>query len=214
MIKTVLFDLDGTLINTNDLIIASFLHTLDQYYPQKYTEKDIVEFIGEPLEVSFGRMESDEAKIGEMVGVYRKHNVAMHDALVKEYPNVLTTIETLHSQGYKLGVVTTKRLDTVALGLKLSKLEPYFDVVVTIDDVVHAKPDPEPVLKALKALNAQPSEALMVGDSPSDIEAGKKAGTKTVAVGWSIKGADLLRQSQPDYLIDDMKEMLEIVQTV
>ena len=210
MINTLLFDLDGTLINTNDLIIASFLHTLDRYYPNHYTKEDIIDFIGEPLEVSFAKVDPD--RVDEMVEVYRKHNVEMHDQLVKEYPNVLSTIQTLHHKGYKLGVVTTKRLDTVILGLKLAKLDPYFKVVVTIDDVTHAKPHPEPVFKALKALEAKPEEAVMVGDSPSDIEAGKNAGTKTVAVAWSIKGVEMLQKVNPDYIIDNMKDMLSIVE--
>lgn len=209
MIDTCLFDLDGTLINTNDLIIASFLHTLNHYYPGRYTKKDVIAFIGEPLEVSFQRVDPDRVK--ELCEHYRRYNLEKHDELVKEFPNVNDTLKTLKEKGYKLGIVTTKRRETVNLGIRLTKIEPFFDVIVTIDDVKRPKPAPDPVRLALEKLGSKPEQAVMIGDSPFDIEAGRSAGTKTVGVSWTIKGVAALREVHPDYLIDDMKELLAIV---
>jgi pyrophosphatase PpaX len=208
-IDTILFDLDGTLINTNDLIIASFLHTLDHYAPGRYTKEDVLTFIGEPLETSFERVDANRVK--EMVEMYRKHNHENHDILVKEYKGVYETIETLHNQGYKLGVVTTKMRNTVEMGLELTRLKSFFGVVVTLDDVENAKPHPEPVERAMALLDARPEQTIMVGDSRYDIGAGQNAGTYTAAVAWTIKGKETLAALQPDFMLDEMADLLDMI---
>ncbi|OAS88011.1 MULTISPECIES: pyrophosphatase PpaX [Metabacillus] len=208
-INTLLFDLDGTLINTNELIIASFLHTLNSYFPSKYKREDVLPFIGPTLYDTFGSVDQD--RMDEMVKVYRKFNHEQHDTLVTEYETVFETIKTLKEQGFKLGIVTTKIRDTVNMGLKLTKLDQFFDVVVTLDDVENAKPHPEPVLLALKQLDSSPEEAIMVGDNHHDVEAGKNAGTKTAGVAWSIKGREYISSYNPDYLLEKMSDLLPIV---
>ncbi|WP_085521307.1 pyrophosphatase PpaX [Tuberibacillus sp. Marseille-P3662] len=209
MKPTLLFDLDGTLINTNELIIASFTYTLDRFCPGQFTRQDIVGFIGEPLEDSFKKVSPESAD--EMVQVYRKHNIQHHDDLVTEFPNVYETIRTLSEKGYPIGIVTTKRRKTVDMGLKLTGLDAFFDVIVTMDDVNHAKPDSEPIDLALKQLGSSQACVYMIGDSPHDIQAGKHAGVNTIGVSWSVKGRDVISDQSPDYLIDDMYEILEIV---
>ncbi|HET7580627.1 MAG TPA: pyrophosphatase PpaX [Bacillales bacterium] len=208
-IDTILFDLDGTLINTNELIISSFLHTLGHYFPGEYRREHVVDFIGEPLEESFERVDSD--RVEELVEVYRKHNIEHHDELVQEYEGVFETVEALHQQGFKLGVVTTKRRRTVEMGLKISRLDSFFDTVVTFDDVSRAKPDPEPLNRALSMLEASAEKAMMVGDSVFDIQAGKNAGTYTAGVGWSIKGGNVLRAEKPDVMLETMPDLLDIL---
>jgi pyrophosphatase PpaX len=208
-INTLLFDLDGTLINTNELIIESFLHTLHSYYPDQYKREDVLPFIGPTLYDTFNSINSE--KVEEMVKVYRKFNHEQHDVLVKEYETVFETVKTLKEKGFKLGIVTTKIRDTVNMGLTLTKLDQFFDVVVTLDDVENAKPHPEPVLKALEQLGSKPEEAIMVGDNHHDVEAGKNAGTKTAGVAWSIKGRDYINSYNPDYLLETMSDLLPIV---
>ncbi|MCR1290344.1 pyrophosphatase PpaX [Shouchella clausii] len=208
-INTLLFDLDGTLIDTNELIIQSFLHTLEPDFPGVYTRETVLPFIGPPLVDSFSRIDASRAE--EWVRTYRDFNHQQHDALVKEYPGVKTGIQTLHKQGYKLAVVTTKIRETAQMGLELMGLSPYFDVIVALDDVKHAKPHPEPLLEALRQLDSKPEEAIMVGDNSHDVLAGKAAGTKTVAVGWALKGAEHLRTFAPDYIPATMEELVEIV---
>ena len=208
-IDTVLFDLDGTLINTNELIIESFLHTLNYYYPGKYQREDILPFIGPPLIDTFQRINPEKAE--EMVRRYREFNHAQHDLLVKEYDHVHETVRALKEKGLKLGIVTTKIRDTVMMGLKLTKMDSFFDAIITLDDVQHAKPHPEPVLSALKLLGSEPSNALMVGDNLHDIEAGKNAGTLTAGVAWSIKGREYIESLKPDFVLDKMSDLLNIV---
>lgn len=208
-ITTILFDLDGTLIDTNDLIIQSFLHTLEKYYPSKYKRADVLPFIGPTLTETFSSM--DESKVEEMIQTYRTFNLSNHDLLVKEYEGVFETVQTLKEKGFKIGIVTSKISDVVMKGLTLTKLDQFFDVVVALDHVEKAKPDPGPIFMALEKLHSVPEETIMVGDNHHDVLAGKNAGVKTAAVAWSVKGRDYLLGYKPDYLLENMRDLLPIV---
>lgn len=208
-ITTILFDLDGTLINTNDLIIATFLHTLGKYYPNQYKRDDILPFIGPSLKETFTGIDPD--RVEEMILEYRTFNLENHDLLVKEYKGVLETVQTLKEKGYKLGIVTTKMYDSVLRGIRFANLEPFFDCIIALDHVTKEKPDPEPIFKALEKLDSKPEEAIMVGDNYHDILAGKNAGTLTAGVGWTIKGRDFLAKFEPDYMLENMSDLFTIL---
>ncbi len=208
-IRTILFDLDGTLIDTNELIIASFTHTFN-YYKLNYTRDEIIGFNGPPLMDTFHQIDPARAKM--MVKTYRKHNLAEHDNYVTAFPHVVETMEILRSKQIKLGVVTTKMNAAVTMGLTLTGLDAYFDTVITLDDVTHPKPHPEPVVKAMEELNAEASTTLMVGDNYHDIKSGKSAGVQTAGVAWSLKGKEHLLTYQPTYMLDDIRDLLAIVE--
>ncbi|AOH57080.1 pyrophosphatase [Peribacillus muralis] len=209
-INTLLFDLDGTLINTNELIIASFTETLNHFCPGQFKREDIIPFIGPTLTDTFSSI--DPKRVKEMITFYRAYNWKNHDALVTQFDGVYETVQTLKQAGYKLAVVTTKKRDVVEKGLRLSNLEPFFEVVVTLDEVENAKPDPEPLVKALTQLGSKPYEAIMIGDSYHDILGGKNAGTKTAGVAWSIRGREFLEGYHPDYMLEKMADLLNIVE--
>jgi pyrophosphatase PpaX len=208
-VNTILFDLDGTLIDTNELIISSFMHTLDHFYPNQYTREDVHAFMGPPLYDTFVKMDKD--RVDEMVQYYRDYNISNHDVFVTEFEGVMEAVQWLYEQNYKLGIVTTKQRNTVMMGLKLTKLDKFFDVVVTIDDVEHAKPHPEPIEKALIQLNAKPEETLMIGDNHHDIVGGQNAGTKTAGVAWSAKGREHLAHYNPDFMLENMRDLIDIL---
>ncbi|WP_257351746.1 pyrophosphatase PpaX [Pseudalkalibacillus decolorationis] len=208
-IDTILFDLDGTLINTNELIIASFSHTLERYYPGRFTREDIIAFIGQPLVDSFKTV--DEGQVDSLVKTYKEHNLAHHEEYVHAFEGVVETVKMLHDKGFKLGVVTTKMRDAAELGLELTGLSAYFTTIVTLDDVEHAKPDPEPVHRALDKLQSDISSAIMVGDSRYDIEAGQNAGTLTAAVAWTLKGRAYLENYNPDIMLEAMPDLLKVL---
>ncbi|WP_066314634.1 pyrophosphatase PpaX [Bacillus sp. FJAT-29814] len=211
-ITTLLFDLDGTLIDTNELIITSYLHTLEKYYPGQFQREDVLPFMGPTLHEAFTTVGADPDRVEEMVKVYRTFNIANHDLLVKEFESVFETIQTLYEKGYKLAIVTTKRHDVALKGLRLTGLDKFFEVVIALDHVEKVKPDPEPIFKALEELGSSPAEAVMVGDNYHDILAGKNAGTTTVGVAWSIKGRDYIAKYEPDYILENMTELLIILE--
>jgi pyrophosphatase PpaX len=208
-ITTILFDLDGTLIDTNELIISTFLHTLGKFYPNKYKREDVLPFLGPTLHETFGAMDAE--RVEEMVTDYRKYNVENHDLMVKEFEGVFETIVALKEKGYKLAIVTTKREDVSLKGLRLTKLDQFFDVIVAYDHVKKVKPDPEPIMLALEKLGSTPEETLMVGDNFHDILAGKNAGTITAGVAWSIKGRDYIAKYEPDYILENMADLLSLL---
>ncbi|WML24941.1 pyrophosphatase PpaX [Neobacillus sp. OS1-33] len=208
-ITTILFDLDGTLIDTNELIITTYLHTLEKYYPSKYQREDVLPFLGPTLHEAFGSINPD--LVEEMVLEYRAFNIANHDELVTEFAGVFETMQSLKDKGFKLGIVTTKRHDVTLKGLRLMDLERFFEVVVTYDHVSKTKPDPEPIFKALEQLDSTPEETMMVGDNYHDILAGKNAGTVTAGCAWSIKGRDYIAKYEPDYILENMADLLTIL---
>ena len=147
-----------------------------------------------------------------MVAKYRAFNIANHDNIVTIFEGVYDTINTLKENGYKIGIVTTKLSDVVNMGLRLTKLDEFFDVIVALDHVKNAKPDPEPVLMALEQLGSSPEEAIMVGDNSHDILAGKNAGTKTAGVAWTLKGRDFLATLHQYYILYNMSYLLTILE--
>src|SRR5699024_3866917 len=150
-IETVLFDLDGTLIDTNELIQVSFEYTFKKYN-YAFTREEILKFNGPPLWDTFHQLNPESAE--EMMKTYQDRNHAHHEQYLKIYPNVLETVKSLKEAGYKLGIVTSKKKAGVDLGLNITGLGQYFDTIITVDDVIHPKPHPESVVKAMRALDA------------------------------------------------------------
>lgn len=205
---TILFDLDGTLVNTYELIIRSFLHTFEKYAPNRFTREDCIPFIGPTLKESFDSVLPEKAD--EMIDYYREFNIKFHDDWVEEFEGVHETVKKLYENGYKLAVVTTKQKETAYQGLKATNLHTYFSVIIGSDEVEKHKPDPEPLYMALERLDSHPDQSIMVGDSYHDILGAKNAGVTSVGVSWTIKGKDFLKQYEPDFLIDHMTELLKI----
>ncbi|WP_409343930.1 pyrophosphatase PpaX [Paenibacillus sp. MBLB4367] len=209
MIKTILFDLDGTIVNTNELIIASFLHALEGQTPQPVGREHIVPNMGRPL-VEQMRYFSGREQVDDLVNVYREYNVRRHDELVEEFPYVREVLAGLHASGIRMGVVTSKIRLTTEMGLKLLGLNEYLDTIVTVEDVAEPKPSPEGILRAMGELGAERTSTLMVGDSQYDILAAQNAGVKAAGVAWTLKGEAFLQGYKPDYMLHDMRELLAI----
>ena len=208
-LTTLLFDFDGTLLDTNELIIQTFEEVLGKHYPGKYGREEILPFLGPTLVETFGLINPD--KVDELVQEYREWNIANHDRLSVEFDGVSETMRKLKDAGYKMGIVSTKRNDMIYKGLKLLDVEGVFDVVIGLEDVEKTKPDPEPILLALKRLDADREEALMIGDNYHDIVGGQNAGVHTAAVAWSAKGEDFLHKYNPDYMLQHISDLLTIV---
>ncbi|WP_075619847.1 pyrophosphatase PpaX [Paenisporosarcina indica] len=208
-ITTLLFDFDGTLLDTNELIIQTFLSVLGKRYPGRFTREDALHFIGPSLKQTFDSI--DETLTEELILEYRAFNMEMHDQMAVEFDGVTETLRILKARGIKMAIVSTKRQDVIQQGLKLMGIEGIFEIVIALDDVTNPKPDPEPILLALKRLGSSKEESLMIGDNSHDIEGGQNAGVRTAGVAWSAKGETFLATFNPDYMLQHVSELLEIV---
>jgi len=205
----VLFDLDGTILDTNELIIRSFLHALSGVMPPEFGREHIIPHMGNPLKDQM-RHFTGRDNVDDLVEAYREYNLREHDALVTAFPHVPEVLERLKAAGIKIGVVTTKFRMTAMRGMKLTGIDGFMDAVVAFDDVTHPKPHPEPVLKALEQLAAPPERALMVGDSPADMKSALAAGAVPVGVAWSLKGERVLLDAGARHIIRDMRDLYEL----
>ncbi|MCU0105343.1 HAD-IA family hydrolase [Acholeplasma vituli] len=210
MIDTVLFDLDGTLIDSNRLIITVFKYVFETELPQfKLTHSDYVRFIGPTLSQSLVNYVSDEQEIQRLIQVYRKKNIELHDTFVKPFDGALQLLIELKKRGIQTGVVSSKMHFLVERGLKVTGLLPYIDIIIGMDDVVNHKPHPEPIHKALSLFDDF-EDAIYVGDHPNDILAGKAAGIKTIGMNYSWNLEDL-KATQADYYLDSLIQILEVI---
>lgn len=209
-ISSILFDLDGTILNTNKLGIRAFQHTFRKHLDLAVSEEELYGTFGEPLTETLARYGGAE-KVSEMLETYRAFDFEHHDDLADFFPGVPETIEKLAGSGIKLGVVTSKHRYVASKCHHLANIDNYLKVVITYDDVKNPKPDPEPILKALEVLGEIPAKALMVGDSPADIQSAKKAGTKSAIVAWSVFPTAVLKREEPDYVIKGFEDLLNII---
>ncbi|ETT47322.1 MULTISPECIES: pyrophosphatase PpaX [Paenibacillus] len=212
MIECVLFDLDGTIVDTNELIISSFMYALKDNGLAPLTREEIIPHMGTTLQQQMRVFSGLEDVNGTLEKSYRSYNNEHHDELVRSFPLVKETIEELSRRGIKLGIVTTKIRPTTIKTLERFDLLKYMDTIVTVNDVTEPKPHPEPVLTAVKNLGVDPRKTLMIGDSAVDIQSAKAAGVYAVGVSWSLKGEDTLRKYDPDFIIHNMKDIIEIME--
>ena len=201
-LSTFLFDLDGTLIDSVDLILRSYRHTMRRHRGHEPSDDVWMQGLGTPLWVQFRQFSDDPAEIEAMVATYREYNLAHHDEMVRPYQGVVEAVRSLHRGANVLGLVTSKMRSGAVRGLRIAGLEDAFDVIVGSDEVTHPKPHPEPVLIALERLGAPPESAVFIGDSRHDLECGRAAGVKTAAVLWGPFDRAHLADLEPDYWLE------------
>jgi len=207
----VLFDLDGTLIDSGPIILASMKHAVRTVLGREIPPEELGLTIGGQGIVDQMRA-LDSERADELVEAYKDHNDPLHDTL-EAFDELLAVLPQLKAEGRKLGIVTAKRHRTVALALaRFPPLASEFDVVVAHEDTARHKPDPDPVLHAIELLGAKPSHAAYVGDSPFDIRAAKSAGAFAIAVGWGgIHPDERLLAEDPDAFVRSTEELLGVL---
>lgn len=209
MIEAVMFDFDGTVADTNHLVYESFRVTLKEKLQVEPQRQDIYDLFGEPLERTLKRYVDD---IEDILAYYRAFNEENHDALIQPFPGVEAALRDLQAMGVKLGIVTSKRRAMALRGIEVLGLGDYFDVVITPEDTRNHKPSADPLLKGLERLGGIPPErVLMVGDSVFDIKCGQNAGARTVGVTYTVVGLEKLEALRPDYFVDALTELVDIV---
>lgn len=205
----ILFDFDGTLANTNELIKASYKHTFKTHYDRSITDSEIMQFWGFTLNDVFSQVDHENRET--LIKIYREFNLKYHDDYVSIFPNVQESLQTLNTMKIPLGIVTNKIRTTTVMGLEFLQIQHYFSTIVSSSDVDFVKPHPAPIYKAIEDLSLSSNKILMVGDSPHDIECAKAAGVSSAAVGWSLYEKSVLQAHNPDYYIESIEELVDLV---
>ncbi len=178
---TVIFDLDGTLLNSIDLIVACYEATLSHFTGKVPTREEILKDVGLPLKTALERIDKDRAK--EMEIYYRAFQKENHDKFASLYPGAIKLLEDLHKREIKVGVATSKARAGLELCLHMFPKD-FVQVWITADDVEHHKPHPEPLLTVAETLQATPSNCVYVGDTHFDKESASNAGMQFIGVTW------------------------------
>jgi pyrophosphatase PpaX len=211
LLGAALFDFDGTLVDTTDLIYQSMRHATGEVLGREISRDVLMANVGQPLPRQMELLSAEHAEA--LLDSYRLHNEENHDALIKEFPGVEESLARLKAAGVRVGVVTSKRRFSVDMALKnFPGLGDVVDQWVTMEDTTEHKPRPEPLLKGLELLGNVPREqAAYVGDSPFDVAAAKAAGVESVAVSWGAFSEDALRAAEPDQLAPDLDAAVDVL---
>lgn len=208
-IEAVLFDLDGTLIDTIGLILASMRHATSEVLGREYTDKELLHGVGTPLAVQMEALGGDRRD--ELVAEYRRHNWDVHDELIAEYPGTDGILEDLAGQGVPMGVVTSKSRRVAIRGIELFGMERFFEVIVCSDDLEAHKPHPGPILHAAEIVGVEPANCAYVGDSPYDMQAAIAAETVAVAALWGGFSAEDVLEPDPHYALEAITQLPELL---
>ncbi len=204
-----LFDFDGTVVDTVELIRESHRHATREVLGVDFDDARLVSNVGIPLMDQMVAFSPRHAQ--ELLQVYREWNHRHTAELIREYPGMSALLAELREAGRPLGIVTSKARHVADLAFAVLPVRDYFDVIVTTEDTDRHKPAPDPVLYALSKLNARPEDAVMVGDAPFDLEAGAAAGCATIGVTWGFFDADTLSALNPDAVVDDMSGLADLL---
>ena len=211
MLRAALFDFDGTLVDTTELIYQSMRHATGEVLGREIPRATLMANVGQPLPRQMELIDAERAEA--LLESYRIHNAEHHDLLIGEFPGVERNLARLRAGGVRVAVVTSKRRSSVEMALeRFPGLGEVVDRFVTMEDTSEHKPHPAPLLKGLEFLgDIPPKEAAYIGDSPFDVGAAKAAGVKSVAVSWGAFSEDTLRSAEPDHLVPDLDTAVDLL---
>ena len=202
----VLFDLDGTVVDTVELIVKSFRYATSTVLGEVLPDEVIIAGVGRPLLAQMESLSAEHAR--ELYDVYREYNHRRHDELIRGYDGIEEVLDALKAAGRRTGIVTSKSRDTTGMAFRAMGLEERFDAVVTATDTTEHKPSPVPLQLCLQRLGATAAGSIYIGDSPFDIEAGAAAGMTTAAVAWGVFGREVLLAAGPDFWLSEPLELI------
>jgi pyrophosphatase PpaX len=209
--RAVLFDLDGTLLDSVPLILDSFRHTFERHGIARPDTARLMYGLGIPLRSYFGEWVTEPDRIEAMIATYREFNLAQHDAAVSAFPGVADMVRAVRAGGRRTAIVTSKNRAATERGLRCIGLLGAVDAIVSCDDVTRPKPDREPVDKAVAQLDVEARAALFVGDSLHDLASGRAAGVRTAAALWGPFDRAHLASGAPDYWLEQPRDLLALL---
>lgn len=205
-----LFDLDGTLLNSREPIVDAVYATVQHYMPSMFTRNDLLERFGESFDTFLKKLEPElksKATKEQVNRTYHSYMNFYHDEKLKFFPYVCEGLEYLKGSGCRLGIVTNKERELAIKGLEQGNIIQLFDTIVTLDDVTMGKPSAEPIIKAMASLRARPEQTFMVGDSRYDVLAAQAAQVRSVILDWNTQGN--WEEPFPDYRFPDFRQFVE-----
>jgi pyrophosphatase PpaX len=210
-IDTVLFDFDGTLVDTNELILNSWMYAIEKLTGRKADPNEVMRTFGEVLFDSMRKLIPEvEAQVA--IDTYRDYQRDKFLSSIKLYDGVEFVLKELKERGFNTAIVTSRLRASTMLGLEHFGLTGYFSAIVTADDIVQHKPSPEPLQTALKEVGSVPERAIMVGDTKHDIAAAKNAEVISVLVDYSVAFPPEKREgTTPDIIIEDLRDILTLL---
>ncbi len=213
-IKGVLFDLDGTLINTTPLILQSFRHTFVEMGLPVPSDRELVAGFGLPLRTAV-KAYMPESMAEQFCTAYSDYHRRHHDELIQPFAGVDKALAKLAERGIKMGVVTSKKRPMALRGLGCYGLDKYISTVVTCQDCAEHKPLPGPSLMALEQLGLDGTDCIGVGDSPFDLQSARGAGCLTAAVRYTSFDWDyILGEGKPDYVLNKMDDLVSLIDKI
>lgn len=210
-IRTVLYDFDGTLADTTELVMECYRLTMMEHLGEIPPVEEWLRGFGTPLEVQMNRFAADPMQCEAMIASYRLHQEEHAERFIRPFPGVIDTLDRLRERGVALAIVTSRHRESTLRALDLCGLTDRFPVIVSPEDVTSPKPHPEPVLHALERLGSVAEETIFIGDSPHDIAAGRGAGTMTAGVLWGPFRRESLEAERPDHLFERPAEVLRLL---
>ncbi|HEX2187260.1 MAG TPA: HAD-IA family hydrolase [Longimicrobiaceae bacterium] len=210
-IRAVLYDFDGTLADSTELIMRSYRHTMASHLGDVPPDEEWLSGFGMTLETQIARFARSAAETEAMLDTYRGFQREHHDVMLAPFPGTLETVDELRRRGVRLAIVTSKHRESALRGMDLCGIVDHFPVVVTPEDVAQPKPHPEPVLCALERLGVRAEEAVFVGDSPHDMAAGRAAGTRTAGALWGPFPREALERERPDWMLAAPGDVLSLL---
>lgn len=209
-IRGILFDNDGTLVDTHDLILDSMRYGTRTVLGRVIPDEKLMAKVGIPLADQMLDFTDNLDKRDELLRVYREYNHAKHDEAITVFPGVLQGLARLREEGLRMGVVTSKKHWLAQRGLEITGAWPYLDFLIGPDDCEFGKPHPGPVLAGVKAMGLEPGECIYLGDAPFDIQAANAAGCVSVAALWGMFDRARLEPDSPDYWSEDFAGFVEL----
>ncbi|MGD9569603.1 MAG: HAD-IA family hydrolase [Sedimentibacter sp.] len=210
MIDTVIFDFDGTLANTNDMIINSFKHIYSVFHEKECDEEYVMSTFGEPLALTLTR-DFGKFNFEDVIACYREYQKERFNDEVTLYETVEETLEYLNSKNVKMGIATSRLKNSTLLALDKFNITRYFGVVISADDVEKHKPDKEPLIKAINVLKSSPDKTLYVGDSKFDMECAINAEATPALAGWQIGSDELAAKYNVKHVLEKMWDITKII---
>ncbi len=207
-IQAVLFDVDGTLIDTEELIAQSLAHACRLHLGREHPREEYLKLIGRPVAVQMEILGGPHA--AEMIPAAMDY-YEEHPELEREFGEAVDALRRIHAAGFKTGLVTSKVRMELEPTLERHGLHRYAPLVVTADQTPRPKPYPDPVLFALEQLGVEPAAALFVGDSPYDMAAGRDAGARTAAALWGPHSREALAVESPTYWLESPRDLLRVL---